>query len=194
MKRNKILILGLLVLASREMGGTTGFTEEALVDKAKEFTEFYANRLTKDNITEQASQLEQQFHLDQLQIDEETAKMLRALRNPFVPRLPDDPPQEEPEIVEKTPEAASPIQPDIQTGAAETPVIVSQQTQAVEEVLLPKPDYKISGIVWNTDRPQAIMEGRILDVGDSIEQWRIIGISRGGVEISFKNQKFLIEP
>ncbi|HQO58066.1 MAG TPA: hypothetical protein PLT76_05035 [Candidatus Omnitrophota bacterium] len=194
MKLNKILILGLLVLASGEIGGTTGFSEEALVEKAKEFTEFYANRLTKDNITEQASQLEQQFHLDQLQIDEETAKMLRALRNPFVPRLPDELPQEEPEVVEKTPETDSPIQSEMQTSAAETPVIVSEQTQVVEEVLLPKPDYKISGIVWNTARPQAIMEGRILDVGDSIEQWRIIGISRGGVEISFKNQKFLIEP
>jgi type II secretory pathway component PulC len=85
-------------------------------------------------------------------------------------------------------------QPDIQTGTTETPTIISQQTPVVEEVVLPKPDYKISGIVWNTDRPQAIIEGRIVDIGDSIEQWRIIGISRGGVEVSFKNQKFLIEP
>lgn len=190
MKTNKFFIISAALIAGIRV--TTGFAEEALVDKAKEFTEFYANRLTKDNITEQVGQLEKQFHLDQLQIDEETAKMLRSLRNPFTPRLPDEIPQAPLPAEEKVSEQNT--RQDIQTDATETPPEASQQTPAVEEVVLPKPDYKISGIVWNTDRPQAIMEGRIVSIGDSIEQWRITGISRGGVEISFKNQRFLIEP
>ena len=189
MKINNILLVIAALIAGTVT--TTGAAEEQLVDKAKEFTEFYANRLTKDKMTEQASDLERQFHLDQLQIDEETAKMLRALRNPFLPQLPEELPQSEPESPDGE-EAGT--QPDEQTSTAETSDDISQQPPVVEEVVLPKPDYKISGIVWNTDRPQAIIEGRIVDIGDSIEQWRIIAISRGGVEISFKNQRFLIEP
>ena len=190
MKTNdNLIVAGILLLGILPM---TVLAEEKLVDKAKEFTEFYANRLTKDKMTEQASQLEHQFHLDQLQIDEETAKMLRALRNPFIPQLPDELPKEDPEIPEGEPTDAPQDNPEaIPTGEATGN---AQGIPVVEEVVLPKPDYKISGIVWNTDRPQAIIEGRVMDIGDSIEQWRIIGISRGGVEILFRNQKFLIEP
>ena len=86
------------------------------------------------------------------------------------------------------------------TGAVEPPVqqnveqTNNEQTEQEEEYVLPKPEFKISGIVWNSERPQAIIEGRVLEVGDKIEDWSISNIDQRGVEIIYLDYKYILTP
>ncbi len=166
--------------------------EKQLLEQAQDFADFYSKRLTKDEVTEQVSELKEQFHREQLRIDEETAKMLRSLRNPFLPQLPEEVPQEKPAEEEGPASSTDKKTPNpAQTTPGQN---TNKESPPVAEEPVVKPSYKISGIVWNTDRPQAIIEGRVVDIGDKIEEWDITAISRNGVEVSYKNHSFLIEP
>lgn len=68
--------------------------------------------------------------------------------------------------------------------------------------LLPKipPESKIrslnldvQGIIWDTDRPTAIINGTVLNVGDTIAGVEIIKISKEGILISYLGETFLIK-
>jgi len=58
------------------------------------------------------------------------------------------------------------------------------------------PKFNISGIVWNCDRPQAIINGTVVDVGDTLDSLKIkvTGISKDGVEVMFKGVKMTVAP
>ena|SRR3989338_5046313 len=61
-------------------------------------------------------------------------------------------------------------------------------TEQLPEVIQPPtptlPELVISGIVWNSDRPQAIVDGQVIDIGDTIRSVTIVNITKEGVEIS----------
>jgi len=50
----------------------------------------------------------------------------------------------------------------------------------------------VQGLIWNTDRPSAIINGQVLNIGDSIDSAKIINITKEGVLIIFSGEKFLI--
>ncbi len=52
------------------------------------------------------------------------------------------------------------------------------------------PALKLQGILWGTRRPQAIINRRILSIGDTIEEARIVSIRKDGVTMSFGGQTF----
>lgn len=54
-------------------------------------------------------------------------------------------------------------------------------TPKLEEV--PVPSVHIAGLVWNTQRPQAIIDNDVFEIGDMIGGWTIINISREGITI-----------
>ena len=54
------------------------------------------------------------------------------------------------------------------------------------------PKLEISGIVWNTERPQAIINGKVVAIGDKVSDSEIIAIDKTGVEILYQGQKFNI--
>ncbi len=59
----------------------------------------------------------------------------------------------------------------------------------------PMPNYKISGLVWNTQKPQAILDNTIVNVGDNLKGWTIVDISKNGILIEFTDQtQYFIEP
>jgi len=49
----------------------------------------------------------------------------------------------------------------------------------------PMPALTIQGVVWGTSLPQAIINGEVMKIGDTIDKARIIDINRDGVVIFF---------
>ncbi len=128
----------------------------------------------KENL-DKAKVLQENFEAKQQGVDDDTAKILRSLKNPFIPQLPVAQP------VENTP--TMPINTRISTPSPE----------GTEEAI-PTPQVTLSGLVWNSTRPQAIMNGRVVNIGDKIDVWTIRNISKQGVELTFEGTDFLVEP
>ncbi len=52
------------------------------------------------------------------------------------------------------------------------------------------PNLKLQGILWGTARPQAIINRKIVSVGDIVENAEILSVSREGVMVSFNGQQY----
>lgn len=65
-----------------------------------------------------------------------------------------------------------------------TPAIIE------EEIILPPPALNIQGIVWGGELAQAIINNKVVKVGDVIEEAELIDIQREGIVISFKNRQY----
>ena len=68
-----------------------------------------------------------------------------------------------------------------------------------EQAYIPKPTialpkFSISGIIWNSKRPQAIINGQIVEVGDTISEIKITGIHKEGIEGLFDGKPVTIKP
>ena len=44
--------------------------------------------------------------------------------------------------------------------------------------------YAVSGILWDPQVPSAVVNGRIVVVGDTLDQWKVVGIQRDRVILS----------
>jgi hypothetical protein len=51
---------------------------------------------------------------------------------------------------------------------------------------------KINGIIWSADMPQAIINDRVLKVGDEVQGAKILSIKKDGVEVSHKGMKYIL--
>ena len=110
---------------------------------------------------------------------------LDSLRDPFTPQLPLPP-------VKEIPKPANPPRPTATGPDTVTPPPPAKKNpEPIVEKPLP-PQIKISGLLWNTDQPQAIINDRIVNVGDEIEKWTIQKIDQGGIEISARGNKIFI--
>ena len=95
-----------------------------------------------------------------------------ASRDPFEPQIPR--PQPEP-------------------GAL--PSGAPQPTQVPQPQTKPKPvqpQLMISGIIWNSDRPQAIINNQVVDIGNKVNESTIVAINKSGVDVVFDGEKFTI--
>jgi competence protein ComGC len=63
-----------------------------------------------------------------------------------------------------------------------------------EKPLEPPPLVKIEGLLWNTNKPQAIVAGRILNVGDEVEGFKILEIGKEGITIEYSGNPLLLTP
>ena len=95
-------------------------------------------------------------------------------KDPFVSLLP----KKEPAKIEVTT-----LKPATKTEKA--------QEQEKEIVL---PSIEITGIVWNTNRPQAIVNGHVVGIGDKIDDMVISDIRRSGIDILYLGKHFTIKP
>ncbi len=56
------------------------------------------------------------------------------------------------------------------------------------EVAVPMPSldkFKVQGVIWGGNFPQAIINNKVLSIGDSIEGVKIINIEKKGITLSF---------
>jgi len=123
--------------------------------------------------------MEKQYIQEKMHVDAKTFDIIDNLKNPFIPQLPE---KEEKQLPRPKPDKTK--QPK---RSAPKPQVVDDEPQ------LAKPKFSISGLVWNTDRPQAIINNQIYDVGDVIQQWTITEINKEGIEINFREQSYFIE-
>ncbi|HOW36247.1 MAG TPA: hypothetical protein PL155_07525 [Candidatus Omnitrophota bacterium] len=62
----------------------------------------------------------------------------------------------------------------------------------VEREIIP-PSLSIQGLIWNTDRPQAIINESVVGIGDTIEGAKIVSIQKTGVSIAYEGKTFQIK-
>ncbi len=73
--------------------------------------------------------------------------------------------------------------------------LVSTLAQPPTPIEPPKPPtMSITGIVWNTDRPQAIINGQVVNQGDTIDGAQIVSIKKTGIDVIFEDVNFTIKP
>lgn len=56
------------------------------------------------------------------------------------------------------------------------------------------PVISIQGMVWGVDRPQAIIDNKVYDIGDEIKGAKIMDISKEGVKFLYQDKIFLMAP
>lgn len=64
----------------------------------------------------------------------------------------------------------------------------------VEPVKPTPPEFILNGIVWNTDRPQAIINNQIVNQGDTIEGAKIVSIRKSGIDLIFEDINITLKP
>ena len=80
-----------------------------------------------------------------------------------------------------------PFKPPEIKKEAQLPAKVSKQQ---EPKIVTPPSLIIQGIVWGGSLPQAIINQKIVKIGDTLEGARIIDIKKDGVTIAFQDQQF----
>ncbi len=55
------------------------------------------------------------------------------------------------------------------------------------------PQFNITGLIWNSDKPQAIVDGNVLSVGDEIKGAKLLSVNKDGIKIEYKRAEFFIE-
>ncbi|MFH1655930.1 MAG: hypothetical protein ABH954_04915 [Candidatus Omnitrophota bacterium] len=56
------------------------------------------------------------------------------------------------------------------------------------------PRFIIQGMVWDTDLPQAIIDGVVYKVGDQFQDAKILEISKDGVKLLYRDRIFIARP
>ncbi len=69
-----------------------------------------------------------------------------------------------------------------------------KETKKVDVIVAPvnPPELEVSGLVWGAENPQAIVNGKVVKVGDTLEDARIDSIGKGGIVIEFSGKKFTL--
>lgn len=67
---------------------------------------------------------------------------------------------------------------------------VTETPQIVQQPVITLPTLTITGLIWNSDRPQAIVNGQVVTIGDVIDGAKITKIDKNGIETAFGGQNF----
>ena len=124
---------------------------------------------------------------------------LTGVRDPFQPKLPEKIQTPEGKY---TPDSSLPPVDQIQRAVPPPPPVdikipdpVSPPDGFNPDKYLPPPTFsvgnmEVTGIIWNSDRPQAIVNGKVVEKGDETSGLKIISIEKTGVVVGQSgNQK-----
>ncbi len=53
---------------------------------------------------------------------------------------------------------------------------------------------KVTGLIWNTDLPLAIINGKVCKIGDSVAGAKVIDINKKGVFLDFHGEIYMLRP
>ena len=127
-------------------------------------------------------------------VDSSSSEMLSA-RDPFTPQVPQ-------EAVRA--QRVEPIRPVGVNEPVVLPPLPAVQEPSVSmprqeditwppRILEPLPGIHIAGVVWDTDRPQAIIDGQIVGIGDTVSGVKITDIQKTGVTVLFQDRTETLE-
>ena len=113
------------------------------------------------------------------QLNQKNMRITRSssIPNPFVPKLPK-------EVIEKPEE--------VHTSKGQHQFMKKLPAPIKSDAAMPT--LHITGIIWNSDRPQAIINGEIIDIGDKISNAEVLDIRKSGVEVSFEGSTKIFKP
>jgi hypothetical protein len=115
---------------------------------------------------------------------------LDEIRDPFQSQLP--PPKDVP-AVQHVPQN---INPPVNGTSSESVFRSAPMPTKVVPQPAKQQDVKamvVKGLVWNTDEPQAIVNDKVVRVGDSIDGMKIISIQKKGVEFHNNGLKVFVD-
>ncbi len=142
----------------------------------------------------EVEQLKVEYESEQLGVNPEVTATLKNLRNPFEPQLPvkNIVATQEPLPPEASPTADQTILPPAMPDNA--PQLKDRFSAPAKAAVPTKPKFQISALIWNSDRPQAILNGQIVGLGDTLDDWTIVSINKTGVKIRQNEISYVIEP
>lgn len=73
----------------------------------------------------------------------------------------------------------------------ETSAAPVSQHEAPRKEIKP-PTLIIQGLVWNTNRPQAIVNKKVLGIGDRVDEATIVNITKTGIDILYQEKLFFV--
>ncbi len=109
-------------------------------------------------------------------------------KNPFKSCLPEKKVDPEP-VLPKIEKSIPPVQP-LTPGKAEPSTVLPKSSSPKATVNPPKLD--VAGLVWNTNKPQAIINNQVANIGDVIADAEIVEIDSTGVKVLFQGEYFTI--
>lgn len=65
--------------------------------------------------------------------------------------------------------------------------------QPMQTAPIQPPSLQLQGVLWGSSRPQAIINRKIVSVGDVIEEAKIVDIGKNSIKISYREQEFEIK-
>ncbi len=117
-----------------------------------------------------------------------TNEEIEAVPNPFLDQLPPEPGKD---VVTKGP-PPTPL-PELTkenpTTVSKPPPTVSAETKPMEMVV---PNFTINGLVWDTDRPQAIVNNNVVGIGDEVEHFLITNITSAGIDVISQGRQYRV--
>jgi hypothetical protein len=124
--------------------------------------------------------------------------MLNSLIDPFISQLPKkepppgeisaNPPVRQPADQRLPPATPPPVRPSAKPPDAVPPVTVPKKEPPVDES-----KFSLTGIIYNTVKPQAIINGAVVGVGDRIDGAAVKAITKGAVEMKYQDTIFKLD-
>lgn len=139
-----------------------------------------------DKIEEITSEINSQMQSEQKKMedrtreDTETLESFQTLPNPFVPQLP------------RPKEVALP-QPPAQPNVPPTLFIPPENRQPYPDptpVQEPPPSLTVQGLIWNSKRPQAIINNQVVDIGDTVQEAKVLAIEKFKIRVLYRGKEF----
>ncbi|MFH0731409.1 MAG: hypothetical protein V2A72_00615 [Candidatus Omnitrophota bacterium] len=72
-------------------------------------------------------------------------------------------------------------------------MLPNMQTKLLKAQGVEPPKISISGLVWNSDRPQVIANGKVFSVGDQIEGAKLLSVDKNGITVEYKGIEFFVK-
>ncbi len=108
---------------------------------------------------------------------------LSQLKNPFAVQIP--------QAAGKTDNKA--VHAATVGTARPSPVSAAVKTQTPPPKPFVAPDLKVSGVLWAGPKPQGIVNGRVVGIGDVVQGATVTAIHKGKVEFSVQGNNFIVE-
>lgn len=116
-------------------------------------------------------------------------------RNPFAPQVPQEDIRIERVAPDRPVDVAEPVVSQPPPREEEPPVYMPRLDEARQPPIpdVPLPSLKISGVLWNTNRPQAIINGQIVGIGDVVSGVKVVDIQKTGIAVLFGAKTMTLE-
>ncbi len=108
-------------------------------------------------------------------------------KNPFFPLLPQKPP-----IVTSPPDLPLSLPQRISQGGPPQMDHSTLQILNIEQPLeIKPPQLELNGFVWDSDLPQAIINNEVVNIGDTINNAKILSITQEGIGFEYMGENYL---